>query len=113
MTRSFLLIAALLGTTLLGTTQTAIAAEGKALYETTCIACHGPKGKGAIPGVPDLTKGGPLAKPDAVLAANILNGFKSKGSPMAMPPKGGNPSLTAADAKALVVYLRTLTVPSK
>lgn len=89
--------------------QTAVAAKGKALYEATCVACHGPKGKGAIPGVPDLAQGGRLAKPDAEVTANILNGFQSKGSPMAMPAKGGNPNLTAADAKALVVYLRTLT----
>jgi len=39
------------------------------------------------------------SKPDAVLAANILNGFLSK---------GGNPSLTAADAKELAAYMRTL-----
>lgn len=32
---------------------------------------------------------------------------------MAMPPKGGNPNLTAADAKALVIYMRTLTGPSR
>ena len=106
MNRSLLLIASLL---LLDTTQSASAAEGKALYEATCIACHGPKGQGAIPGVPDLAKSGRLSKPDAVLAANILNGFQSKGSPMAMPPKGGNPNLTEDDVKALLTYMRALT----
>lgn len=103
---SCLLIATLF---LLGTAQSAMAADGKALYATTCIACHGPKAQGAIPGVPDLAKGGRLAKPDAELVANILDGFQSKGAPMAMPPKGGNPNLTAADAKAIVIYMRTLT----
>lgn len=92
---------------------TAVATQGKALYEATCIACHGPKAQGAIPGVPDLAQGGRLAKSDAELSASILNGFQTKGSPMAMPPKGGNPSLTAEDAKALVLYLRTLARPSK
>lgn len=106
MSRSLLLIASLF---LLGASQTAVAAEGKALYEASCIACHGAKARGAIPGVPDLAKGGRLSKPDAELVANILNGFQSKGSPMAMPPKGGNPNLTAADAQALVTYMRTLT----
>lgn len=110
MGRSFHLIACFF---LLGTYQPARAADGKALYQTTCIACHGSKAQGAIPGVPDLAKGGRLGKPDAELAANILGGFQSKGSPMAMPPKGGNPKLTAADAQALVVYMRTLTKPSK
>lgn len=110
MPHSFLLIAPLF---LLGAAHTAEAVEGKVLYETTCIACHGPKAQGAIPGVPNLAQGGSLAKPDAELAANILNGFQSKGSPMAMPAKGGNPNLTAADAQALVVYLRALARRSK
>lgn len=107
MTRSFLFVASL---ALLGSTQTtALAADGKALYETTCIACHGAKAQGVIPGIPDLAKGRRLAKPDAELVANILNGFQSNDSPMAMPPKGGNPNLTAADAKAILAYMRTIT----
>lgn len=110
MNRSLLLITSLF---LLGTIQVASAAEGKALYEVTCIACHGPKAQGAIPGVPDLAKGGRLSKPDAELAANILNGFQSKGSPMAMPPKGGNPNLTQGDVKALLTYMRALTGTSE
>lgn len=94
---------------LAGSLQSAAAADGRALYEATCIACHGARGQGAVPGVPDLTNGVRLAKPDAELEANILNGFQSKGSPMAMPPKGGNPNLTASDIHALVIYLRSLT----
>jgi len=109
MNRSVLLIASLF---LMGT-QAAVAADGKALYQATCVACHGPKAEGAIPGVPNFAKGKQLAKSDTELAANIMNGFKSKGSSMAMPPKGGNPNLTLADSKALVAYLRTITKKSK
>lgn len=87
----------------------AVAVDGKAMYDTTCIACHGAAAQGMIPGVPDLRQGGRLAQSDAQLVANILNGFQTPGSPMAMPPKGGNPSLTAEAAQALVEYLRTLT----
>lgn len=110
MTRSLSVIATMLVSCIPHTTA---AAEGKALYQTTCIACHGPKAQGAIPGVPDLAKGGRLAKSDAKLVSNILTGFQSKGSPMAMPAKGGNSNLTAADAQALVTYIRTLAGPAK
>lgn len=110
MGRSILFIAVLLGATLQAPVMAAVAADGQALYKKSCVSCHGPTGKGALPGVPDLSKGGAMAKPDAVLVGSILNGFKSKGSRMAMPAKGGNPKLTAADAQALVAYMRTLQV---
>lgn len=81
--------------------------RGKAVYEQTCIACHGADGKGAVPGAPDLTKkGGPLAKADAVLLENMIKGFQTPGSPMAMPPRGGNPTLTEDDLKAVLRYMR-------
>lgn len=82
-------------------------AAGKAIYVQTCIACHGANGKGAIPGVADFTSDdGALAKTDEALIKSITEGVQSPGSPMAMPPKGGNPTLTEADIKAVLVYLR-------
>lgn len=87
---------------------TAFAAEPKAIYQGTCIACHGPAARGAIPGVPDLVKTGRLDKPTATLVANILSGVQTPGSPLAMPPKGGMPNLTPADAEGLVTYMRAL-----
>ena len=93
---------------LLSSAPNAHAADGKALYETTCIACHGRKAEGSIPGVPDLANAVHMSKSDSELVANIMNGYQTKGSPMAMPPKGGNPVLTAEDAHSIVGYLRTL-----
>jgi len=94
MIRTFLLVASL---AFLGGHQDALAADGKALYQTSCVACHGAKAEGSIPGVPNLKTSGRLAQTDAVLVSRILNGFQTKGSPMAMPAKGGNPTLTAAE----------------
>ena len=91
-----------------GGSSAADAAAGKAVYSQTCIACHGANGKGAIPGIQDLTAAnGPLSKSDEELLASIAEGFQSPGSPMAMPPKGGNPSLTLDDIRAVIIYLRT------
>lgn len=89
-----------------GTAATDVAA-GKAVYSQTCIACHGANGKGMIPGVRDLTDpDGALTKSDEELIGNITTGFQTPGSPMAMPAKGGNPTLTEDDIKAVLKYLR-------
>lgn len=80
---------------------------GKAIFGRTCIACHGADGAGVLPGVPDFTKpGGPLVQPDAVLIERITKGFQTPGSPLAMPPKGGDPSLTAQQIQDVLAYLR-------
>ncbi|WP_154224704.1 c-type cytochrome [Marinicella rhabdoformis] len=81
---------------------------GKEVYEQTCIACHGKDGKGAVPGVPDLTiPEGVLSQSEEVLLAHIRDGFKSKNSPMAMPAKGGNPSLSESDLLNVVAYMKS------
>jgi mono/diheme cytochrome c family protein len=80
---------------------------GKAVYSQTCIACHGANGKGAIPGVRDLTEpDGALTKLDEELIENISNGMQSPGSFMAMPAKGGNPALSEDDIRAVLEYIR-------
>jgi len=87
---------------------TEMLATGKAVYSQTCVACHAENGKGAFPGVPSFADtDGPLSKTDAVLQKNISEGFQTPDSMMAMPAKGGNPSLTEADIKAVLAFLRT------
>jgi mono/diheme cytochrome c family protein len=105
-----LLLPLVLSALTLAAPGTSAAADGKALYTGTCVACHGANGKGAFPGVADL--GPRMAKTDAQLSNSILNGLQSKGSPMAMPVKGGNPKLTPADAAVLVTYIRTMFKPA-
>lgn len=82
-------------------------ALGQKVYLENCAGCHGDDGRGTMPAVPDFTDPhGPLAKQDKSLLDNITNGMRSSGSPLPMPAKGGNPSLTAADIKAVLAYMR-------
>lgn len=82
--------------------------SGKQIFMSTCFACHGADGKGVLPGTPNLTgKKSPLLQDSSVLVERITNGYQSKGSPMAMPPKGGNPNLTEVDVKAVVAYMKS------
>ncbi|MBX3646355.1 MAG: c-type cytochrome [Rhodocyclaceae bacterium] len=80
---------------------------GQSIYEGTCIACHGSDGQGAIPGVPDFTDpAGRLTQSDDVLRKHVREGFQSPGSPMAMPPGGGNQDLTDQNISDVLSYLR-------
>lgn len=82
--------------------------SGKEIYQQTCVACHGPDGKGVFAGVPDFTDPqGRLSKSDEELLRNVQNGFQSPGSPMAMPPRGGNSALTGGDLRNVIKYLRS------
>lgn len=75
------------------------AAEGKKVYDTTCVVCHG----AGIAGAP---KFGDKAQWAAHLKLGIdtLHNSAIKGKGV-MPPKGGNASLSDADVKAAVDYM--------
>ncbi len=88
------------------TASAADLAAGKRVYDHTCAACHGLTGLGAFPSMPDLRKkGGVLAQPDSVLLDRIEHGYKGPGSQMAMPPKGGNASLTRNDLANALAWM--------
>lgn len=77
-------------------------AKGKSVYDTACVACHA-AGVAGAPKAGDKAAWAPRLKTgmDALYTAAI----KGKG---AMPPKGGNMSLSDADIKAAVDYLAGL-----
>ncbi len=85
---------------------------GQNLYAQHCAMCHGTEGKGAVPGAPDFTKaGGVLAQSDSVLSERVLNGYQSKGSPMAMPAM--KDQLSADQVQEILSYMhQTFGVPA-
>ncbi len=81
--------------------------QGEAVYAQSCLACHGPDGAGAMPGIPDLTEmNGPLSKSDKVLMKSILEGIETESTPIPMPAKGGDEHLTEAKARLVLEYIR-------
>jgi cytochrome c5 len=75
------------------------ASKGKAVYESTCVVCHG-SGVAGAPKFGDKAAWAPRIKTGMdVLHAAALKGMG------AMPPKGGNASLTDADVMAAVDYM--------
>ncbi len=87
--------------------DSASTSTGSDIYNQGCIACHGVDGKGTVPGAPDFaSESGPLSQSDEVLVQHIRDGFKSPGSAMAMPPRGGDSSLTDGDIQVVLDHLR-------
>ena len=84
---------------MIGGVSAAMAADGKAVYETTCAACHATGAAGA-PKLGDKEAWAPRASTGkAALVASVTNG---KG---AMPAKGGNTALSSDDIGAAVDYI--------
>lgn len=89
------------------------AARGKTVFMSVCIACHGEHGE-ARPGLgKDLAHSEFLnGLSDQEVVAFLMQG-RSPSDPLnttgvQMPPKGGNPALSADDLKDVVAFLRTL-----
>jgi len=72
---------------------------GKKVFESTCVACHG-QGLVGSPKFGDKAAWAPRIKTG--MAALYESALKGKN---AMPPKGGNASLSDADVKAAVDYM--------
>lgn len=80
-------------------TGTAFAADGKAVYDKTCVACHA-TGVANAPKFGDKAAWAPrIATGRDALVASVVKG---KG---AMPPKAGAANLSDDDIKAAVDYL--------
>jgi len=73
--------------------------DGKRIYEGTCIACHGTGAAGA-PKFGDKAAWAPRIATGMDTLLNVA--LHGKG---AMPPKGGNASLSDADIRAAIEYM--------
>lgn len=80
-------------------------ADGAALYQSKCVACHGPKGAGkpALKGTNLLSDEAKKAS-DEKLAAAIRDGGAAKKASHAYGAKG----VTPEQVTALVAHIRTL-----
>ncbi len=84
------------------TVADADASAGKALYSSTCIACHG-AGIAGAPKVGDKAAWAPrIAQGLAVLDDHAIHGLQGKAG--VMPPKGGS-TASDDDVKAAVAYM--------
>ncbi len=91
--------AGLIALATMGLASTAMAADGKAVYEQTCAMCHA-AGVANAPKFGDKAAWAPrVATGKAALVASVKTG---KG---AMPPKAGNAALGDADIAAAVDYI--------
>ena len=77
------------------------ASDGKKIYESGCIACHG-AGIAGAPKFGDKTAWAPRIK----TGMDTLYNAALKGMGV-MPPKGGNTALSDADVKAAVNFMVT------
>jgi cytochrome c5 len=77
--------------------------DGKKVFDTACVACHG-TGVAGAPKLGDKANWSPrIAQGTNVLYDHALKGYQGKAG--VMPPKGGNTALPDADVKAAVDYM--------
>lgn len=106
---SIVAVAGLLGGMPAAMAASGDAAKGKVIYEKSCLACHGPQGKGdgptgkvLVPPAADFTSAASKKKSDADLRTIVENGKP----PTAMVAWKGQ--LSEQDIQHVLAYVKTL-----
>jgi len=86
---------------------------GRDAFLITCIACHGPEGKGVTGLGKDLTTSEFLRTRSDEEMLDFLIAGRPASDPLNttgvdMPPRGANPAFTDDDLKNIVAFLRTI-----
>jgi mono/diheme cytochrome c family protein len=113
-----LMLALALTISLAGLARAQNANEGKNLYSTYCVTCHGDRGKGdgvAAKGLPqkpaDHTNGAVMNQLDDKFLMDIISkGGGAVGKSSFMPAWGG--SLNEQQIRDIIAYIRTIAVPA-
>lgn len=96
-----------------GGTVSGDAGAGEDIFSSTCTACHGPDAMG-LEGLGtqlvdnEFIQGHSDDELVEYLTVGRATDDPANTTGVAMPPKGGNPSLTESDLYDVVAYLRTL-----
>ena len=80
-------------------TLPAFAQDGAATYKAKCAGCHGPEGQGKV---------GPALKGTALTDDQITDLLTKGNDAKKAPHKKALSSLSAADAKAVAAFVKTL-----
>ncbi|MCC6950099.1 MAG: c-type cytochrome [Phycisphaerales bacterium] len=89
------------------------AVQGREVFTSACVACHGPDGKGVAGLGLNLVESDFVAlQPDGALAQFVALG-RPNAQPTPMPPRAGRDDLTHDDLRHVVVWLRGLQDPRR
>ena len=90
-----------------------LAAEGEVLFQATCAACHGTEAEGIDGLGKALTNNEFVQERDtnqllAFIQEGRLADHPDNTTGVAMPPRGGNPSLTDQDLVDIIAFVHSL-----
>ncbi len=93
------------------------AEEGRKVFSTTCITCHGPTGNGLPNLAPSLRGSSFVASADDAAIANVIRLGRAATDPAnktkkVMPARGGNPFLGDDKVAHLVAFVRKIQTES-